>query len=78
MVRMSDQLAAFLPNQPPAGKLEYHILFSKEGRTIRIPEAGEVIIRFRGDAGCNYSPACDPDVLAMLISNLRCFWPCLI
>ncbi|MBN2356569.1 hypothetical protein JXO59_10675 [candidate division KSB1 bacterium] len=44
----SGQLTAYLPHQPPAGKLLYHVELSKAGSTIRIPEQGDVRIRFTG------------------------------
>jgi hypothetical protein len=45
----SDYLTALLPHQPPAGKLVYHILLQKNDSVIKLPEEGEVIIRFKGD-----------------------------
>ncbi len=38
-----------LPNQPPAGKLEYYILLQKENEEITIPAEEEIVIRFKGD-----------------------------
>jgi len=38
-----------LPNQPPAGKLEYYIeIKNTDGQTIRLPESGNVVIRYKG------------------------------
>jgi len=74
MIRVSDKLSAFLPNQPPAGKLEYHIVFSHDGRVVRLPSNNQVVIRFRGDVPAGVIL---PHVLlmfiAMLISNLTLF-----
>jgi hypothetical protein len=74
MVRVSEKLAGFLPNQPPAGKLEYYLVFSQEGKTIRTPVNNQIIIRFRGDVP---APIILPHVLlmfiAMLLSNLTLF-----
>jgi len=43
------EIFAMLPRQPAAGKLEYYVELSSEGKEIRIPEAGEdnIIIRFK-------------------------------
>ncbi len=41
-------LVGALPAQPAAGKLEYHIeVTTSDGRSVRIPSQGEVIIRFK-------------------------------
>ncbi|MBN1415347.1 MAG: hypothetical protein JW973_09620 [Bacteroidales bacterium] len=42
-------LVGLLPNQPPAGKLEYYIILHAGGQKISIPGDESVIIRFRGD-----------------------------
>jgi hypothetical protein len=49
MKRLEEKLVAALPQQPPAGKLVYHILLQKNDSVIKLPEEGEVIIRFKGD-----------------------------
>jgi hypothetical protein len=49
MIRVQDNLSAFLPHQPPAGKLEYHVELTKEGQTFHIPEDRSVVTRFRGN-----------------------------
>lgn len=49
MVRQNGKLVGYLPHQPPAGKLIYHVILQKNGESIVIPEKGEVIIRFKGD-----------------------------
>ena len=47
--REGDKLTAFLPNQPPAGKLEYRVDLEKEGNPIKINNGSSVIIRFKGE-----------------------------
>lgn len=42
-------LAASLPMQPPAGKLEYYLELSKKGQTVYIAKDKPVVIRFKGD-----------------------------
>jgi hypothetical protein len=69
-----DQLAARLPAQPPAGKLEYYLEIACSGGAHRIPEEGDgnVIIRFRGDVPAY---ALLPHVLLMFFSvlfGIRC------
>lgn len=49
MQRENGTLIAFLPHQPPAGKLIYHVILKRNEESIVIPEKGEVIIRFKGD-----------------------------
>lgn len=71
MIRDKASLVAYLPHQPPAGKLEYRLVFTENGKEIRVPEKNPVIIRFRGDVP---APVIIPHVLlmflAMLFSNL--------
>lgn len=67
----NGQFTAELPNQPPAGKLEYYIMLSRQSRKYTVPSDRTVVTRFKGDV---------PDVvlvphvlfmfLAMLLSNL--------
>ncbi len=50
--RHGDTLRAFLPHQPPSGKLEYQILLREIGNDDwmwRIPEERAAVMRFRGD-----------------------------
>ena len=49
MVRQNGRLVSYLPHQPPAGKLIYHIILQKDGEALTLPASGEVIIRFKGD-----------------------------
>jgi len=48
MVRHSDTLFTFLPRQPMAGKLLYHVVLAKDGRTYALNEK-PAVIRFKGD-----------------------------
>lgn len=41
-------LTAFLPHQPPAGKLIYYVQLSAGAETVRLPAQGEVLTRFKG------------------------------
>jgi hypothetical protein len=74
MVRVADKLAAFLPNQPPAGKLEYYMIFTQGGKVTRLPVADQAVIRFRGDVPAGIIL---PHVIfifaAMFLSNLTLF-----
>ncbi len=47
MKREGEKVYAFLPSQPPAGKLEYFIVLKKNKKTFHIPEKSAVI-RFKG------------------------------
>ncbi len=49
MIRENKKLVAFLPHQPPAGKLVYHIILQKNNEVFTLPENGDVVIRFKGD-----------------------------
>jgi hypothetical protein len=42
-------LAAELPWQPPAGKLEYRVELSAGGESVSVPAAGPVVTRFKGE-----------------------------
>lgn len=48
MARREGKLNAALPQQPPAGKLEYTVLLKKGETQIRLPEEGAVVTRFKG------------------------------
>ena len=43
------QLSAEMPNQPPAGKLEYRVILETSGERVYLPGDRSIIIRFRGD-----------------------------
>lgn len=47
--REGDKLVAFLPSQPPAGKLEYRVDLEKDGAPVKIGNNAPVVIRFTGD-----------------------------
>jgi hypothetical protein len=49
MVRQNGKLIAYLPHQPPAGKLVYHVILQNDDEVVVLPEKGEIIIRFKGD-----------------------------
>ena len=59
--REGDQWVVRLPIQPAAGKLEYWVDLSVEGRTVRLPEAerGQAVLRYR-----------DPVPLGVLIPHI--------
>ncbi len=71
MVRDGNQLIGYLPNQPPAGKLEYKIEFQMNDNSFPLHETNATVIRFKGDVP---ALALVPHVLlmfiAMLLSNL--------
>lgn len=46
--RNGESLVAFLPNQPPAGKLEYMVTLLKDGQSYPLSKQ-PVIIRYKGD-----------------------------
>lgn len=54
MVRQNGKLIGYLPHQPPAGKLIYHVIFETNEESIVIPDKGEVIIRFKGDVPAGF------------------------
>jgi hypothetical protein len=47
--REGDKLVAFLPNQPPAGKIEYRVDLEKDGVPLKISNGATVVIRFTGE-----------------------------
>lgn len=71
MVRKGKSLTAWLPNQPPAGKLEYYVELISNGTTTFVAKEQPVKIRYKGAV-----PAyiLIPHILfmfaAMLLSNL--------
>ena len=48
LVRINDKLTGVLPHQPPAGKIEYHIEVTKNGKRRMIPKDESVVTRFKG------------------------------
>lgn len=49
LVRVGSQLSTSLPNQPPAGKLEYHLVLTAGGEHVPLGDEENVVIRFKGD-----------------------------
>ena len=66
MVNMGGKLVAYVPHQPPAGKVEYFITLTDGTNTVELTEE-PVIIRFKGDV-----PAyvLIPHVLLMFLAML--------
>jgi len=48
MVREEGELAAPLPTQPPAGKLEYRIQLQAAGQSVELPASGPAVLRYKG------------------------------
>ncbi|MEX0982552.1 MAG: hypothetical protein WD577_01490 [Bacteroidales bacterium] len=48
LLRVNKNLLAFLPQQPPAGKLEYHLNLKANGTDIDLGLEENIVIRFRG------------------------------
>jgi len=48
MLFSEDKLVGFLPNQPPAGKLEYFVVLQHNDQFIEV-NSSPVVIRFKGD-----------------------------
>jgi len=67
LFRDKTNLVALLPHQPPAGKLEYRIVLTQNGKDIQVPENKSVIIRFRGNVP---APVIIPHALLMFIAML--------
>ncbi len=68
--RNENNLSAYLPKQPPAGKLEYYISFRNK-ITNKITESEHVVVRFKGDVpGWALIPHILFMFVAMLLSNL--------
>jgi len=49
LIREGDKLVGYLPNQPPAGKLEYRVDLEKKGNPIKVGTGSNIVIRFTGD-----------------------------
>lgn len=65
--RAGDTLTAWLPHQPPAGKLEYFIELDHDAAVIRIPEHETVVTRFKGAVPMG---VLIPHVIAMFLAML--------
>lgn len=48
MQSRNDSLVAYLPNQPPAGKLEYYIKLANSNNEVNLPKDNTVVIRYKG------------------------------
>ena len=48
MIREDENLKVLLPHQPPAGKLEYHLVLQKSGTELYLPSKENVVTRFKG------------------------------
>lgn len=62
-----DELVAELPSQPPAGKLEYHLVLRTDAAEIPIPPDRSAVIRFKGAVP---AAALVPHILAMFFGVL--------
>jgi hypothetical protein len=49
LVRNGEKLSGSLPQQPPAGKLEYHVELQQNGNVTSLNEGQATVIRFKGD-----------------------------
>ena len=47
--RIDQNLIAFLPHQPPAGKLEYHLELRHNDREVDLGLDQNIVVRFKGD-----------------------------
>ena len=45
----TSELAAYLPNQPPAAKLEYSVRLWQDSGELTVPNGSTAVIRFRGE-----------------------------
>ena len=71
LVRQGDQLVAKLPNQPPAGKIEYKVELEKDGTSLVIDPETPIVIRFRGEVPATVLiPHIILMFLAMFFSNV--------
>jgi len=48
LTREDNLLKTCLPHQPPAGKLEYHLELTAEGKQVPLGDTENVVIRFKG------------------------------
>jgi len=70
MVTGTEGLSAALPSQPPAGKLAYQIILSRDNEEVVLPEEEPVIIRFKGGVPAGIMvPHIIIMFFAMLLSN---------
>ncbi len=67
LTRRGEMLQGELPQQPPAGKLEYYLRLSSDGDVVTVPEDRDAVIRFKGDVP---AWALAPHVLLMFLAML--------
>ena len=81
LVEKNGKLIAVIPHQPPAGKVEYHlVLYPSDGQTVVLPSTTTLVARFKGAVPLS---ALLPHVLCMFLSMLLAtrafvgavFWP---
>jgi hypothetical protein len=65
MQRDGDTLFAYLPHQPPAGKLEYAVEIEIGDAMLRVPEKESIVTRFKGHVPAGYLI---PHVIAMFFA----------
>lgn len=71
MERDGENLIAQLPNQSPAGKLEYQVLLNDIENNVEVLNSGSIIIRFKGDVPATILiPHIFFMFFAMIFSNL--------
>jgi hypothetical protein len=67
LTRRGEMLQGELPQQPPAGKLEYYLRLSSDDDVATVPEDRDAVIRFKGDVPVW---ALAPHVLLMFLAML--------
>jgi hypothetical protein len=71
MQRDGNFLKTTLPNQPPAGKIEYYIELQANDQKVKLPQERPVVVRYKGAVpGYILTPHILLMFLAMLLSNL--------
>jgi len=74
MHRFADTLRAFLPKQPPAGKLEYFVELRHSEKKYSLPADRTVVTRYKGAVpGAALIPHVIFMFIAMLFSNVSLF-----
>lgn len=63
MEPVAGELQALLPVQPASGKLEYYVVLESSDGTVRIPEEGTLILRYK-----------DPVPLGILVPHVICMF----
>lgn len=65
LARKDGLLAVTLPHQPPAGKIEYHLVLKAEGQVINLEDTENVVVRFKASVP---GWALIPHVLLMVLT----------